>query len=114
MLSDIKTDILPKRLIYLVEETSDSEQSNKIYDLNIALKTIINRNIAIIFKFYTILCKKDKSFAGFTAESEMLEFFLSVLNENKEFIYEEFIKLISFPEYKNDIQIFKKTIMSEL
>ena len=107
LVSDIKTDIIPKRYIFLLDVDSTKKY---IPELNVVLKTIVNRNIGIIFKFYTILCKKDKTFAGFSSESEMLEFFISVLNENKEYIYDEYVKIITLKEYSNDISIFKQMI----
>ena len=112
IIEDIKQDILPKRYIYLLDIVI--QNPNAIEDLNNTLKIIINRNIELVFKFYAILCKKDKTFAGFTAESEMLDFFLSVLNENKEYIYVEYLKIISLKEYAGDIKLFKKTIIDDM
>ena len=122
VIADINSNILPKRYIYLLDahirSLAESElqlerRQNEINDLNDVLKTIINRNITVIFKFYTILCKKDKTFAGFSTEHEMLEFFLSVLNENTEYIYEEYVKLIALKENAADIALFKKTITED-
>lgn len=110
IVEDLKNNSIPKRFMYLLENEQNVSIFDSSRDLNIALKSIINKNISLIFKFYTILCKKDKTFAGFSSEIEMIEFLLTVLNENKEYIYIEFKKLISIKEYKDDINAFKKEI----